>query len=101
MPRGTGLRTVFDEACAAAGVHPPIALEASAPEAIADLTVRGLGVAILSESMAAGVEDLHALQLADVRAFASLALIWRDPEGPALHAFLARAREAFAPPEAA
>jgi DNA-binding transcriptional LysR family regulator len=74
---------------------------ASAPEAIADLTVRGLGVAILSESMAAGVEDLRILRLADVRTFASLALVWREPEGPALHAFLSHARDAFAPPQAA
>ena len=52
MPTGTGIRTVFDQACAAAGLRPDIALQASAPDAVADLAIRGLGVAILSESMA-------------------------------------------------
>ncbi|MCO6003943.1 hypothetical protein NE236_03025 [Actinoallomurus purpureus] len=48
MPPGTGLRTVFDQACAAQSLQPAIALQA-----IADLATRGLAVAILSDSMAA------------------------------------------------
>ncbi|MEV1177376.1 LysR substrate-binding domain-containing protein, partial [Nonomuraea sp. NPDC049784] len=38
MPPGTGLRAVFDQACAAQGLQPVIALQASAADAIADLS---------------------------------------------------------------
>jgi DNA-binding transcriptional LysR family regulator len=58
MPEGTGIRTVFDRGCAARGARPDIALQASAPSAVADLAARGLGVAILTGSM---VEN-HALR---------------------------------------
>jgi DNA-binding transcriptional LysR family regulator len=51
-PTGTGLHTLFDQACAASGVQPTIALQASAADATADLAARRLGVAILSQSMA-------------------------------------------------
>ncbi|MEU5649722.1 LysR substrate-binding domain-containing protein [Streptomyces pseudogriseolus] len=57
MPPGSGLRTVLDQACAAQGVRPSIALKASAADAIADLAVRGLGVAVLSEPMADTYRD--------------------------------------------
>ena len=52
MPTGTGLHTLFDQAFAASGVQPTIALHASAADATADLAARALGVAILSQSMA-------------------------------------------------
>jgi DNA-binding transcriptional LysR family regulator len=51
MPPGTGLRGVLDQACAAAGLRPVIAVQASAGEAIIQLAQRGLGIGILSESM--------------------------------------------------
>ncbi|GAA2793571.1 hypothetical protein GCM10020219_076020 [Nonomuraea dietziae] len=57
MPPGTGLRTVFDRACAAQDLHPAIALQASAADAIATSPSGGLGVAVLSESMAAPPRD--------------------------------------------
>ncbi|MCS7480291.1 LysR family transcriptional regulator [Umezawaea endophytica] len=96
MPPGTGLRTVFDQACAAQDLHPVIGLRASAPDAIADLAARGLGVAVLSESMAAHYRDrLTALPIADVTAHALLCLVWRDSPGPALRALLTHARRAF------
>ena len=53
LPAGTGIRATLDAACAAAGVRLDVALEASAPGTVADLAARGLGVAVLSESMAA------------------------------------------------
>jgi DNA-binding transcriptional LysR family regulator len=49
LPPGTGVRTVFDRACAVHGLHPTVALQASAPDAVVDLASRGLGVAILSD----------------------------------------------------
>ncbi|MFF9342807.1 LysR family transcriptional regulator [Streptomyces sp. NPDC014773] len=99
MPPGTGLRAVLDQACAARGLRPAVALEAGAADAIADLAVRGLGVAVLSASMAASHTDrLTALPLHDVDVPALLALVWRPAHSPAVRAFLTHARRAFGPP---
>jgi DNA-binding transcriptional LysR family regulator len=97
LPEGTGTRTVFDEACAERGVQADIWLQASAPAAVADLAMRGLGLAILSESMAAGYDGrLKALPLEDVEAPAVLALIWTAKKSPALRALVVHAHEALA-----
>jgi DNA-binding transcriptional LysR family regulator len=101
MPPGTGLRTVFDQACAARHVQPVVALQASAADAIADLAARGLAVAILSESMAARYRDrLTALAIDDVDAPALLALVWKGTHNPALRELLAHSRKAFGEPGA-
>ncbi|NUR31182.1 MAG: LysR family transcriptional regulator [Catenulispora sp.] len=94
MPRGTGLRAVLDGACAARGLTPRIALEAGAPDAIADLAARGLGVGILSESMA-GRYPLTARPIPDIDQPALLALVWRRSPTPAVRRFAAHARKAF------
>ncbi|MBT2481068.1 LysR family transcriptional regulator [Streptomyces sp. ISL-94] len=97
MPPGTGLRTVFDRACAAQGIEPVIALQAGAADAIAGLAARGLGVAVLSESMAAGYRDrLIARVIDDVDTPALLSLVWRVAHGPAVRALVAHGRRAFA-----
>lgn len=96
MPPGTGLRTVFDNACTAAGLTPRIALQAGASDAIADLAARGLGVAILSESMAAAYPDLVARRIDDAPAPALLALVWKDAVRPAVRELVAHSRRAFA-----
>ena len=96
MPAGTGIRTVFDQACAAKGIQPDIALQASAAAAIADLAIRGLGIAILSESMVANHDErLKALALDDIKTPALLALIWRTTSSPALRELLKHTRRAF------
>ncbi|MEV0591739.1 LysR family transcriptional regulator [Nonomuraea cavernae] len=96
MPPGTGLRAVFDQACAAQNRQPVIALQASAGDAIADLAARGLGVGILSESMAARHRDrLTARTIDDVETPALLALIWKDTHNPAVRELLSYARRAF------
>ena len=96
MPPGTGLRTVFDQACAARDLHPVIALQASAADAIADLAARGLGVAVLSESMAAHYPDLTPRTIDDADAPALLSLVWKNTHSPAVRALLAFSRRAFA-----
>ncbi|MEW1777460.1 LysR substrate-binding domain-containing protein [Streptomyces sp. NPDC086777] len=96
MPTGTGLRAVFDQACATRNLRPTIALQASAPDAIADLAVRGLGVAVLSESMAAGRRDrLVARTVDDVATPALLALVWRSAHNPAVRELLVHSRREF------
>lgn len=97
LPPGTGIRAVFDRACADAGLHPDVALEASAPDSVIELAERGLGVAILAESMVSPASGLVARRLDDVRDHAALALVWRPRANPALTAFLDHARKAFEP----
>ncbi|RFU83819.1 LysR family transcriptional regulator [Streptomyces triticagri] len=97
LPVGTGIRAVFDRACAAHGLRPNVALQASAPASVADLAARGLGVAVLSESMASAHRDkLHFIPLDGVDAPAVLALVWSaTTSGPALRELLERCRRAF------
>jgi DNA-binding transcriptional LysR family regulator len=99
MPQGTGIRAVLDQACAAQGIQPDIALQASAPGAVADLAIRGLGIAILSESMAATHEtQLKTLIIDDIQTPAILALIWTETDNPALRELLHHTRQAFTSP---
>jgi len=97
MPPGTGLRAVFDQACAAQDLRPTIALQASAADAIAGLAARGLGVAVLSTSMARNHGDrLVALPLDDVRAPALLTLVWKNAHHPPVRELVLHCRKTFA-----
>ncbi|MDE3103363.1 MAG: LysR family transcriptional regulator [Chloroflexota bacterium] len=78
MPQGTGVRAVIDAACAAAGFQPHFALEASNPGTVAQLAVRGLGLAILPESVAASFGSaLRSLPVEGAALRGQLALAWR------------------------
>ncbi|MEU8591629.1 LysR substrate-binding domain-containing protein [Streptomyces sp. NPDC048664] len=102
MPPGTGLRAVFDQACAAQSIQPAIALQASAVDAIAGLAARGLGVAILSNSMAESYRDqLTARTIDDVETPALLALIWKNALRPGVRELLVHSRRAFTKPDPA
>jgi DNA-binding transcriptional LysR family regulator len=82
MPAGSGMRGVLDEVCTAAGVRPRIALEATNPGMLAQLAMRGLGVAIVPSSTArehAG--RLHALKIVRPSPRGRLAMAWRA-DGP-------------------
>ncbi|MFM9370899.1 LysR family transcriptional regulator [Streptomyces sp. Da 82-17] len=96
LPRGTGIRGVLDRACTAAGFAPRIAFEAAAPELLARLAARGLGVALLPELTA---DEQHRLglrthPLADHTLRGRVALAWRTdgPHSPAARALLTRLR---------
>lgn len=94
LPVGTGIRRQFDQACAAAGISPRIAFEASTPLALADLAERGLGVAILPTSVARNRPGLHPLRLTpELRG--RLVLAWRasGPRSPAARVLVDRARQ--------
>jgi DNA-binding transcriptional LysR family regulator len=96
LPPGTGVRAVLDDACAAAGIRPQIALQASAPAAVAELAARGLGIAILSESMSDRYRDrLQAISLKGVRLDAVLSLVWRNNHNPAVSELVRSAQKAF------
>lgn len=96
LPPGTGIRTRLDTALAAAGRRPRVALEASNLGVVADLAARGLGVAILPESLASARRaELHELAITPALR-SSLAFAWRAgaPPSPAAQALVARARGA-------
>jgi DNA-binding transcriptional LysR family regulator len=96
LPAGTGIRTVFDEACAAAGIRPHVALEASAPDAVLDLAVRGFGIAVVSRSMVTAHRGgLNAVAIDGVDADAVLALVWATTTSAALRELISHCREAF------
>src|SRR3984957_4967646 len=98
LPPGTGVRAVFDQDCAAQGRRPDIAFQASAPGAVADLASRGLGVAVLTETMAAAFSgQLTAVVIKDSLTPALLALVWTRAGSPAVRELLAHSRQAFAP----
>ena len=95
LPRGTGIRGVLDHACAAAGLRPAIVLEASAPGAVVDLGARGMGVAVLSRSMAEAWPRMRTVPIDDIAVPAVLALIWRPEPAPPVRALLPHCRRAF------
>jgi DNA-binding transcriptional LysR family regulator len=77
LPRGAGIRASLDEEFAAARLNARVALEASNPEVVADLTARGLGVAVLPESYARTRDDLHVIRLGRRAMRARVAVAWR------------------------
>ncbi|GAA2884672.1 LysR family transcriptional regulator [Actinoplanes cyaneus] len=98
LPRGTGIRDVLDQAgTAVLGTRPEVALVATSPDAVAGLARRGLGVAVLSASMAAAHPDLVAVPIDGITIPALLALVWQERTSPALAAFLEHCRAAFTP----
>ncbi len=100
LPKGTGLRAVLDEACAAAGLTPRIAFEAGEPPVLAQLAAHGLGVAVLPESAARDLpDDLHAMPIVRPRLTGRIALAWRTegPHSPAARALMTRARHHLSP----
>ena len=96
LPQGTGVRTVFDQECAHHGVHADIALQASAPDTVADLAHRGMGVAVLSETMAAHYHrQLIAIPITGISTPSILALVWRRNQSHALRELVAQCISAF------
>ncbi|MQY05356.1 LysR family transcriptional regulator [Actinomadura macrotermitis] len=98
LPRGTGLRAVLERACAAAGFTPRVAFEAADPLVLAQLAARGLGIAIVPESLAAAHPDeFHALRFDGDALRGQLVFAWREdrPGSPAARALIGRARAAL------
>src|SRR6516225_1641846 len=96
MPAGTGIRAVFEDSCLSQGLKLEVALEASAAGTVMDLAARGLGVAVVSETIAAAHSDrLWSAVLDDASVPALLSLVWKAALSPAAAAFLTHCRRAF------
>lgn len=97
LPRGTGLRSCLDDACAAAGFEPNVAFEAGDPRLLAELAAQGLGVAIVPQPVAyAHHPQLHAIAITDPVLQGRIALAWRTdgPISPAARTLIIRVRAA-------
>ena len=94
LPRGTGIRSHLESACATLGFTPHVTFEAGTPQLLAQLAARGLGVAVLPASIAHTHPGLHPLPLTDPPLHGRLALAWRSagPLNPAAREFLTRLR---------
>jgi DNA-binding transcriptional LysR family regulator len=101
LPRGTGLRAYLEDACASMGFRPRIAFEVGDPQIAAQLAGRGLGVALLPESVTAGsTVELRAIPLAHPDLRGRIALAWKaHPVSPAAQAFISHARRQLTPPD--
>jgi len=94
LPRGTGLRSALEQACTAAGFAPHVTFEAGDPRVLAELAARGLGVAIVPQSVAAARrEQLHTLVITEPALQGRIALAWRSngPISPLARALITRA----------
>ncbi|MEU0741583.1 LysR substrate-binding domain-containing protein [Streptomyces sp. NPDC006134] len=98
LPPGTGIRAVLDRSAAARGLTPAVALQASAPGAVLDLAARGLGVGVLSPSMATGREELRTVAVTDADVPGVLALVSAPAKSPALRELLLHCRRSFGAP---
>ncbi|WP_432565386.1 LysR family transcriptional regulator [Kineococcus sp. SYSU DK003] len=93
VPRGGGMRTVLDEACAAHGLRPRIDLEANSPVLLAALARQRLGVAVVPASYAPLAEGLRALRIVRPGLVGRVQVVWRrEFPSPATRAFTALVR---------
>jgi DNA-binding transcriptional LysR family regulator len=91
LTRGSGLRTVLENACRDAGFTPRITAEAGELGSLIKLAAEGLGVALLPRSAIAKAETgVAVLELTRPRLTRSTALAWNDTTtSPAGRRFLA------------
>ncbi|MFI9414318.1 LysR family transcriptional regulator [Nocardia gamkensis] len=96
---GTGIRGVFERACAAAGFEPGIAYEAAAPALLLRLAARGLGVAVVPELTAeeTAAFGVRTVRIVEPELRGRLALAWRTdrPASPAAKVLLGQLRIAL------
>jgi DNA-binding transcriptional LysR family regulator len=93
--RGSGLRTVLENACRDVGFVPRITAEAGELGSLVELAAEGLGAAILPSSAAEGA-DVAVIELTRPRLRRRTALAWNETvTSPAGHAFLALANRRF------
>jgi DNA-binding transcriptional LysR family regulator len=101
LPPGTGLRTYLDDACLSMGFRPRIGFEVGDPRIAAQLAGRGLGVALLPESVTRAYQaQLRAIPLTHPKLRGRIALAWttHQPPSPAARAFIDHARRQLRTP---
>jgi DNA-binding transcriptional LysR family regulator len=96
LTRGTGLRTVLENAWRDAGIAPRIVAETGELASLVELTAEGLGIAVMPRS-AVGDADLAIVQITRPRLQRRTALAWNEVTTPAGRAFLAVTARHFPP----
>jgi DNA-binding transcriptional LysR family regulator len=93
LPRGTGVRTALDDACAQAGFTPRIVFEASALPMVVQLATRGLGAAVIPASAASATAAV-VVRITSPQVRSRLELAWNStpPANPAARALTAHAQ---------
>jgi DNA-binding transcriptional LysR family regulator len=95
LVRGSGLRTVLENACRDAGFAPRITAETGELASLVDLAAEGLGVAVVPRSATDGA-DLAILKITRPPLERRTALAWNETvTSPAGRAFLALANRRF------
>jgi DNA-binding transcriptional LysR family regulator len=95
LTRGTGLRTVLEDACRDAGFSPRVTAETNELGSLVGLAAEGLGVAVLPRS-AVGDAELAVVGISRPRLQRRIALAWNEATAsPAARAFLALAARRF------
>jgi DNA-binding transcriptional LysR family regulator len=98
LVRGSGLRTVVENACRDSGFVPRIAAETGELASLVELAAEGLGVAVLPRSAADGA-DVAVAEITRPRLTRITALAWsQSATSPAGRAFLALANQRFDSP---
>ncbi|MFJ6575616.1 LysR family transcriptional regulator [Streptomyces sp. NPDC091368] len=102
LPRGTGVRAALERGGARAGFRPRVTFEAAAPQLLAQLAARGLGVAVLpaGEDGPPFGARLRTLRIVEPEIRARVALAWRaeGPSSPAARVLLDRLRSGLPKP---
>ena len=97
LVRGSGLRTVLENACRDAGFVPRITAEAGELAALVELAAEGIGVAVLPRSATEGAK-VAVVKVTRPRLERRTALAWKETAtSPAGRAFLAVTNNASAP----
>jgi DNA-binding transcriptional LysR family regulator len=100
LPRGSGLRALLDEACAAAGFSPRVIAETADLVSLIRLVVAGIGLALAPRSATMG-HPVASVVLSRPRLERRTALAWNATgQSPAGRAFVSLARTTFAEPPA-
>ncbi|RZQ60098.1 LysR family transcriptional regulator [Amycolatopsis suaedae] len=81
LPAGGGIRSILDDACTAAGFAPLVPFEAGTPQALVRLAARGLGVAVVPETIAVNHDGVVPLRITRPSLRGRLGFAWRT-EGP-------------------
>lgn len=90
LTRGTGARAALDGLLARADARVEPRWEVATPAFVEMLTLRGLGVGVVSSTTARDWNDVVALPIADERARSRLGIVWRQRPGHAARALLDR-----------
>lgn len=94
-PRGGAVRTVLEDACAAAGLRTRIDIEANSPVLVANLAAEGLGVGVVPASLAGSLDSVHTLRIVEPELRSRVRVVWRGGAvtAPATRAFVDLLRE--------